>query len=43
VLGANSILGDPDFELKFTKRSSSGGFQYMCMIHTGMRGRVVVV
>ncbi|MGH2529857.1 MAG: cupredoxin domain-containing protein [Actinomycetota bacterium] len=43
VLGANSILGDPDFELKFTKRSSSGGFRYMCMIHPGMRGRVVVV
>ena len=42
VLGANTILGDPDWELTFTKRSPDGGFRYMCMIHTGMRGRVVV-
>ena len=42
VLGANSFLGNADWELTFTKRSPDGGFRYMCMIHTGMRGRVIV-
>lgn len=44
VRGANSseLGGDANYNLKFGAASSGTGFKYICMIHTFMRGRVVV-
>lgn len=42
VLGANSFLGDANYELRFPKASPDGGFKYLCLIHPFMRGRVIV-
>jgi len=42
VRGANSVLGDANYRLTFATRSPADGFRYLCMIHTTMRGRVIV-
>ncbi len=42
VRGANSVVGDASYSLTFATRSPATGFRYLCMIHTDMRGRVVV-
>ncbi len=44
VRGSNSALleGDANYRLRFDASSSGEGFKYICMIHTFMRGRVVV-
>ena len=44
VRGANSseFEGDANYNLKFGAASSRTGFRYICMIHTFMRGKVVV-
>ena len=44
VRGSNSALleGDANYRLRFDASSSGDGFKYLCMIHTFMRGRVVV-
>jgi plastocyanin len=40
--GTTSPLGDRNYTLKFTKRSGDAPFQYICLIHPFMRGRVRV-
>lgn len=42
VRGTNSPFGDRNYTLKFTKRSGADAFQYICLIHPFMRGRVRV-
>jgi plastocyanin len=42
VRGTNSHFGDRNYTLKFTKRSGAEPFQYICLIHPFMRGRVRV-
>jgi plastocyanin len=40
--GASSPFGDRNYTLKFTRRSGAEPFQYICLIHPFMRGRVRV-
>jgi len=42
VLGLDTHLGDPNYEVTFARRSTDGPFKYLCMIHPFMRGKVVV-
>lgn len=42
--GANSELfeGDANYQLRFGTRSPAGGFEYVCLIHPFITGKVVV-
>lgn len=42
--GANSALfeGDSNYQLRFAERSPDGGFEYICLIHPFITGKVVV-
>jgi len=44
VRGSNSAMleGDANYRLRFGANSPGEGFTYLCMIHTFMRGKVVV-